>query len=98
MLEARGVGLAGISVDPPEDSARLARELELGYPLLSDADLRVAIDYGVAMEGRDIAVPAVFIILPDRRVFWQYVGESITDRPSDEEILRRVDKAIAASK
>ena len=75
MLEARGVGLAAISVDPPDASARLARELELGYPLLSDADLHVAIDYGVAMQGEDIAVPAVFIVLPDRRVFWKHVGE-----------------------
>jgi len=54
--------------------------------------------YGVAMEGRDIAVPSVFVVLPNGTIFWKQVGESIADRPSNAELLDVVDRAIAASK
>lgn len=92
---AKGVGLAAISVDPQDASAKLAEELKVRYSLLSDPNLKVALGYGVAMKGEDIAVPAVFIVHPDRRIVWKHVGESITDRPSDQEITRHVDEAIA---
>jgi peroxiredoxin len=76
---------------------KFAKEADIAYPLLSDADLRVALNYGVAMKGEDIAVPSVFIVLPDRRIFWKHVGESVADRPSDQDLIAKVDQAIAAS-
>lgn len=96
-LEAKHVGIVAISVDTKDDSARLAQEMSIPYPLLSDADLRVALSYGVAMKGEDLAVPSVFIVLPNREIFWSQVGETVGDRPSDEDVLRRVDEALAAS-
>lgn len=97
-LDARGVGLAAISVDTTDDSAQLARELVIDFPLLSDPGLRVALSYGVAMAGQEIAVPAVFIVLPNHQIFWARVGETIADRPSNEELLSKVDQAIAATR
>ena len=90
--------VAAISVDTREESAELAKKLELPYPLLEDANLQVALQWGVAMEGRDIAVPAVFVVLPNGRIFWKQVGENIADRPSSSEILDVASRAVEASK
>ena len=91
------MGLAAISADSVEESVALADKLALGFPLLSDTDLKAATAWGVAMKGRDIAVPATFVVLPDRRVFWKKVGESMTDRADNDEILEVVGRARAAA-
>lgn len=73
----------------------MATELGLHVRLLGDPDLRVAIAYGVAMQGRDIAVPAVFVVRADRGIAWKQVGENMTDRASPAEILAHVRDAAA---
>jgi peroxiredoxin len=97
LLARKGVGLAAISVDTREESAELAAKLGARYPLLADERLEVALAFGVAMEGRDIAVPAVFVVLPDGRIFFRQVGESLADRPSNAQLLDLADRALAAS-
>ena len=96
-LARKGIGLAAISVDEPEDTIKLAGQIGARYPMLRDEGLKVALAYGVAMEGRDIPVPAVFVVLPDGRIFWRQVGESVSDRPTNAQILDVVDRALAAS-
>ena len=98
MLRKRGIGIASISVDSREDSAELSKSLELPFPLLEDKDLKVALQWGVAMEGRDIAVPSVFVVLPNGTIFWKQIGESIADRPSNAQILDVTAKAVEATK
>ena len=85
--------LVAISVDPADDSSKLAADLGLHFPLLSDADLRVASAYGVAMQGRDIAVPSVFVVRRDRTIAWKKIGEDMADRPSASEVLEQARNA-----
>ena len=92
------MGLAAISVDTEEESRALAKRLELRYPLLRDDGLKTALAYGVAMQGQDIAVPAVFVVLPDGRIFFRQIGENINDRPSNAELLDIVDRALVESR
>jgi peroxiredoxin len=90
--------MVAISVDPAADSSRLAADLGLHFPLLSDPDLLVASAYGVAMKGRDIAVPSVFVVGRDRTITWRQVGEDMTDRPSSGEVLEQVRRAATAGR
>jgi len=92
-LTALGAQIVGISVDSREDSVALAERLGLGFSLLEDVDLRVASAYGVAMAGKDIAVPAVFVIRSDRVISWKQVGETVDDRPSSATLIARVREA-----
>lgn len=80
-LAAEGIGLAAISVDPQADSAALAERLGIGFPLLSDANGDVIAAYGVQMKGELLAVPATFVVRPNRTIAWQYVGDTAPDRP-----------------
>jgi peroxiredoxin len=82
-----GGSIVGISVDSPAESAKMASEIGVTYPILSDADLHVAGDYGVAMQGKDIAVPAVFVVRADKSIAWKTVGENVTDRPKAADVL-----------
>jgi peroxiredoxin len=86
--------MAAISVDERAESAELAERLLISFPLLSDPALKVALAYGVAMEGRDIAIPSIFIVTSDRRIRYKYVGESPADRPSTNKLLAEVDRVI----
>lgn len=92
-LASIGATIVGISVDTAEESAMLAAKLGLHFPLLEDAGLRVALAYGVAMEGQDIAVPAVFIVRRDRVITWKHIGESIADRPTAALVLEKAKEA-----
>jgi peroxiredoxin len=98
VLRRRGVEIVAISVDSREESAKLSQSLELPFPLLEDENLRVATLWGVAMEGRDIAVPSVFVVLPNGTIFWKQVGETIADRPTSSQILDITARAVEASK
>lgn len=49
-LRSRGVAVLGISPDPPSKQARFDEKHSLGFPLLSDADHRVAEAFGVWAE------------------------------------------------
>lgn len=84
--------MVGISVDSPEESKKLVKRLSLRFPLLSDPKMKVISVYGVAMEGRDIAVPSVFVVDRSGRIRYRHVGESITDRPEAEAVLEQVSK------
>lgn len=77
-------------MDNREQSTALVKRLELKIPLLADAGMKVIRAYGVAMEGRDIAVPSVFIVGQDRQVLYRHVGKSMMDRPEVEDLLKRV--------
>lgn len=91
-LAAQGVGLAAISVDDSADSAALADKLGVEFPLLSDPEARVIAAYGVQMEGQVLAVPATFVIRPDRTIAWQYVGDTVPDRPPADVVRQEVER------
>jgi peroxiredoxin len=67
---AAGSGVAGLAVDPPEESEALRRQLALPFPLLCDSQRKVLETWGLlnAREKGGIARPAVFVIDRDLRV------------------------------
>lgn len=91
-LAAQGVGLVAISVDEPADSAALAERLGVTFPLLSDPEARVIAAYGVQMEGQVLAVPATFVVRPDRTIAWQYVGDTVPDRPPVDVVREEIER------
>jgi thioredoxin-dependent peroxiredoxin len=50
------------SVDTPEQNKKFAESLALDYPILSDPDKKVAKEYGVVHEGRNVAERWTFYI------------------------------------
>ena len=46
----------------------------------------------------DIALPAILILDADGRIVWKYVGESITDRPEEDAVLKALDELGSRAK
>ena len=81
-LRRQGAKVVAISPDSPAQSQRLAQELDLGFVLLSDTDMRVATAFGVARSG-DVA-PAAFLLDGVGTVRWYAVGRDAVDQPSSK--------------
>jgi peroxiredoxin len=91
----RNVSLAAISTDDIEDARNMAELSGAGFPILSDEEGGVARDYGVfSLLNDGVAAPSAFIITPERRIVWRFVGESPSDRAAVEEILAQVDEVV----
>ncbi len=83
--------ILAISVEDPTSGQHVSDLLDLQYPVLSDADHRVTDRYGVYdLLGDSLATPSVFIIDLEGIIEWEYVGQSTTDRPSNETILEQL--------
>ena len=55
--------------------------------------MHVVSAYGLAMKGRDIAVPSVYVVRQNRTIAFNKVGETVGDRPSPDEVVAQVNAA-----
>lgn len=63
----------------------------LSYPILADPDHGIAAAYGVYnLLGDSVATPAVFIIDKSGQIVWSYIGQNISDRPTNQTILENL--------
>jgi len=92
-LEQQGVRPIAISVDTPEDSARLCKKAGYTYTFLSDPGAEVIRRYdvlhsGAGVDGKDIARPAEFLLDSAGVVRWMNLTEDLRVRARPEEILK----------
>lgn len=92
-LQAAGVRVVAVSVDPPRHSRQAVERLELRFPILSDGEKSVIREYGVVHRGggpdsEDIAIPAHFLIDRQGRIVWRRIAGRIQDRPDPKELVR----------
>jgi peroxiredoxin len=87
-FRAAGVEVVAISVDPPDRSAGLRKDLAIPFPLLSDSNRATIIEWGVlnAAEKGGIAIPATFLIDRERKVRFAKV-EDMMMRIEPRELL-----------
>jgi peroxiredoxin len=89
-FDARGIRVAGISVDPPEINRRQSEKLGYTFTLLSDPEAKVIRRYdvlhrGAGPKGADIARPAEFLIDADGVVRWVNLTDNIAVRARPEQ-------------
>ena len=97
-FDRRGVKVIGLSVDPLDSHERWTRDIEetqgvtLNFPLIADADRRVADLYGMIHANADdtATVRSVFVIGPDKKIKLTITYPQSTGR-NFEEILRVID-------
>ena len=91
----RNVSLAAISTDDIADALKMVELTGAEFAILSDKDAEVAKDYGVYNLLNDgVATPSAVIVSPEGDIEWKYVGKSISDRPTPDQILVQVDRLI----
>lgn len=95
----RGVGIAAISVDSPAESRNLCEGRGYTYPFLSDPQAEVIRKYGIlhpggGEDGRDIAIPAEFLVDATGTVRWLKLTDDVRRRARPEEVLKAVDQLL----
>ena len=91
-LERRGIRPVAISVDSPEESAALCKKAGYTYTFLSDPKGEVIRRYdllhtGAGRDGRDIALPAEFLLDSSGVVRWLNLTEDIRVRTTPRDVL-----------
>jgi len=88
-IRAYGSNLAAVSVDPPQTSEAVRRDLRLPFKILCDTARRVVRQWDIynSRERGGIAKPAVFIIDPGRTVRYASV-DGVSSRVAPPEIVR----------
>lgn len=83
--------LIALSSQPLLEAQQAALAASLPYPIVSDPTLTVIDSYGVRhhneLDGREIALPSVFIIDRQGVVRFAHVGEHTRDRPEPGALL-----------
>ena len=87
--------LLAISMDGAEDAVQMADLVGAEFPILADPEGRVVREYGIYdLLGDGVAAPATLILGREGTIQWRSVGTNIGDRPSAEEILRRLQELL----
>ena len=63
---------------------------------MSDPGMEVISRYGVVHAGKNIALPAVFIITRAGKVAYRHVAKRVWDRPSWKELEKELRRLFAA--
>ena len=91
--------MVAISVDPPERSAAMRRDMKLDFPVLSDNSRQVITTWGLlnASEKGGIAFPATFLIDRNLTVRFSCAGEGVIRRVPASEMLEMA-RAVKAGR
>ena len=89
-MKSLGAEIIAISADAPVDGVKVATELKLTYPVVSDNSRNYIRQYDVLHPQEGIARPSMFIINKAGRIVWSYVGQDASDRPEMETVLQQL--------
>ncbi len=64
-LEAEGAAVLAMSMDTPEEASRLALDLNLAFPILSDPNMVIVREHG--MEGKGMGMPEMGYAVVDKQ-------------------------------
>ena len=112
-FDKRGVKIIGLSVDPLDNNAQWAQDIEEtqgtapNYPLIADTDFAVSKAYGMlpgrrratppAHAGQNATLRNVFVIGPDKKIKLVLIYPMTTGRNFDE-VLRVIDSLQLTAK
>lgn len=82
--------MIAVSADSPADGQKVASELKLSYPILSDVYKNFIKQYGVLHPTEGIARPSLFIVDKEGKIVWKYVGVEAADRPPMAVVLQQL--------
>ncbi len=82
-----GATVVALSVDTPWELKKLAKRLELTFPVYR-VPLQIVRQLHLQEGSRTHARPATFIVNSKGRVVYQHIGKSVPDRPKESVLLQ----------
>ena len=95
-LDSLGYQILAVSPDAPEGLTKAARRAGATFPLLGDPGLKAASAFGLSFgaPGRQLPVPAVYVVDRDGAGHFQYVNPNYVVR-LDPDVLLAAARAAA---
>lgn len=82
--------MIALSADSPADGQKVATEMKLTFPILSDIYKNYIKQYGVLHPQEGIARPSIFLVSKEGKIVWKYIGVDYTDRAPINLVLEQV--------
>ena len=79
-----------VSVDDAIVHSQTSLKIENKFPLLLDPDAKAIRSFGVYHPEEKMARPSLFLIGPDGKVLYHYVGKQMHDRPETSTVVEMV--------
>lgn len=79
--------VVALSLDDAIVMARTGELIENKFPLLMDPDAKTVKAFGVFNPEDKLSKPSVYLVGPDQKILYHYVGKDLTDRPPLTEVL-----------
>lgn len=89
-FENQNTAVLAISVDDAIVQSRTSERIQHKIPILLDPDGKTVKLFSVFNPEEKLSRPATFLIGPDQKVLYQYVGQAISDRPPINTLLEMV--------
>lgn len=87
-FRARNAEILALAYQDVSRAQQMAQLVRPEYPLLADVSHAVADAYGVFnLLGDGVATPSIFVIDPQGRVIWSFIGKDANDRPSVSDVV-----------
>lgn len=97
--------IVAISSDSEKGAKKTAEKSQPQFPILLDTDSEVIESFGILVKKRELkdipalihrkrnyAMPSAFVLDENGIIRYKYVGRSYTDRPSNEDLLKEIEK------
>ena len=88
--------LLAISVDPPDESRKFARDYGMTFPLLYDEGAKVSRAY-VGVNYDDTSIPGVVVIGRDGAIKYRQIAETKDDRLTAAQVLAQLDRTLGTT-
>ena len=90
-IGALNAAVLAISLDDAIIQSRTSEKIRNLFPLLLDPDAKTVHAFDVFNPEDKLARPSLFLIGPDRKILYSYVGKTLRDRPALEAVLDVLD-------
>ena len=89
-ISSNNTAVLALSLDDAIVMARTGDMIENKFPLLLDPDGKTVKELGVLNPDEKLSRPSIYLVGPDQKVLYHYVGKSLADRPPFQEVLEVV--------
>lgn len=86
-IDRWNAAVLGISLDDAIVHARTAEKIQNRFPLLLDPEGKTVKAFGILNPEDSLSRPSLYLVGPDRKILYKYVGKALSDRPPLSEVL-----------
>lgn len=86
-IQKNNTAVLAVSLDDAIIQIRTSEKIQNKFPILLDPQGKAIKAYGVFNPAENLSRPALFLIGPDKKILYRYVGQAIQDRPPTAQVM-----------